>query len=112
MGPRLIDYVTLTSSRLTWLESSGNGAPGMGTVNSPHAATGTYVGASTQYGVNAYFDSASSAEQTLYGDVQSFSGRGPSAQGGLGVSVVANGAWGTGALALNEWGGNGRTGPE
>lgn len=101
---RLIDEVTLYSSRLTWLESSGNGAPGMGTVNSPHAATGTYVGASTQYGANAYFDSASSAEQTLYGDVQSWSGRGPSAQGALGVSVVANGAWGMGALALNEWG--------
>ena len=118
---RFIDYVTLTSSRLSWMESSGNGAPGMGTVNTPHAATGTYVGASTQYGANAYFDSASSAEQTLYGDVQSWSGRGPSAQGGLGVSVVANGAWGTGALALNEsgdgwtawdvWGGTSRSSP-
>jgi len=101
---RLLTYVTLTSSRVSWVESSGNGAPGMGTVNTPQAATGTYVGASTQYGPNAYFDSASGLDQVLYGDVQSWSGRGPSAAGGNGVSVLANGAWGAGALALNEWG--------
>ncbi len=105
-----------TSRFLTWLNlfvapytsyvgSTGNGAPAYGTVNSPNPVTGVSVGASTQYdSCGAVFDLITSTEQLLWGDLQSWSDVGPGADGSVGVSVLANGAWGAGDLPLNEWG--------
>ena len=90
--------------KLSWLASTGNGAMGYGTVAPPSAFTGMGIGASTQYGSGTDFDVIESTDQILYGDVQSWSNRGPGANGSTGVSVAANGAWGAGDLALNEWG--------
>jgi len=98
-------YLNLAAApNLTWLASTGNGAMGYGTVTPPSAFTGMGVGASTQYTSGWDFDLIDSVDQMLYGDIQDWSNRGPSAMGGLGPSVAANGAWGSGSLALNEWG--------
>ncbi len=107
--------------KLSWLASTGNGAMGYGTVAPPSPFTGMGIGASTQYGSGTDFDVIESTDQILYGDVQSWSNRGPGATGGTGVSVAANGAWGAGDLALNEvgdgwtaweiWGGTSRSCP-
>ena len=89
---------------LSVLVSTGNGAPGYGTMTSPNAPTQMGIGASTQNGSTGTFDSIADLDQINYGDVMSWSNRGPGARGDVAVSVVANGAWGAGALPLNEWG--------
>jgi hypothetical protein len=94
----------MVAPQLTWLTGSGNGAPGYGIVVDPNSPTGLSVGASTQYGSTGTFDSITSTNQIVWGDVQSWSGRGPSALGGVGADILANGAWGAGDFALNEWG--------
>ena len=106
---------------LSDMNSTGNGAAGYGTVTSPGESLGVSVGASTVYGSDNTFDSIATMDQIQYNDVQSWSNRGPSAQGGVGVSVLADGAWGPGALALSEvldgwnawesWGGTSRSAP-
>lgn len=103
------------------LFSTGNGAAGYGTVAPPSPPSGIGVGASTQYGSTGTFDSIQDLDQIVFGDVMSWSNRGPSALGGTGVDVVGNGAWGAGALSLNEvgngliawdtWGGTSRSSP-
>ena len=89
---------------LSWVASTGNGAPGYGTVTPPSAFTGMDIGASTQYGSTGTFDSISTVDQINWGDVMSWSNTGPGTMGSASVSVIANGAWGAGALSLNEWG--------
>ncbi len=89
---------------LSVLVSTGNGAPGYGTVTEPNGPLQIGVGASTQYGSGGLFDSITSTEQINWGDVMSWSNRGPGARGDVGVHVTANGAWGSGDLSLNEWG--------
>lgn len=102
---RFQSYLTLAAApTISWLASTGNGAMGYGTASPPSAFTGMGIGASTQYGADDSFDAIESVDQILYGDVQSWSNRGPGATGSSGVNITANGAWGYGSLALNEWG--------
>ena len=114
----ILRYVNPT---LSDMNSTGNGAAGYGTVTSPGETLGVSVGASTLYDSGANFDEPATMEQFQYNDVQSWSNRGPTAQGDNGVSVLANGAWGAGDLALTEvldgwnaweiWGGTSRSAP-
>ena len=115
-------YLSLAAApTLAWLSATGNGGMGYGTSSPPSAFTGMGIGASTQYGSTEEFDAIESVDQILYGDIQSWSNRGPGATGSAGVSVAANGAWGTGSMALNEsgdgwtawemWGGTSRSCP-
>jgi uncharacterized repeat protein (TIGR01451 family) len=112
-----------------FVKSSGNGGNGYGTVNTPGSTTGIAVGASTQYGnLNTWGanENVSGPAQVVYQDVQPWSDRGPSAMGTLAPHVVANGAWGTGAIPANQstyyngydgaaawtqWGGTSRSAP-
>lgn len=106
----------------TWCNSTGNGAPGYGTVNTPGPPSGIAVGACTGYDTCDSFDSINSPDQILAGDVQGWSCAGPQADGRQGVSVMAHGAWGSGDIPLNEagdgwtawesWGGTSRACPE
>jgi len=86
-----------------FLASTGNGGHGYGTVASPDGGTIIGVGASTQYGTLTNFEPITYTDQLTWGDVQPWSNRGPDTLGGLGATVVAVGAWGTGANPLNLW---------
>jgi len=119
---RSIDVIQrFVAPNMSVLFSTGNGAPGYGTMAPPSPVLGINVGASTLYGSTTTFDSITDTDQIVYNDVQSWSNRGPSAQGGNGVHVLANGAWGAGDLALTEtldgwnawesWGGTSRSTP-
>jgi putative cell wall-binding protein len=86
----------------TFLVSTGNGAPGYGTVTPPRPTTGIGVGASTQYGSTGYpVDSIDATDQITYGDVAPFSNRGPSGMGHTGVDIVADGSLASGDEPLN-----------
>lgn len=104
-------YITLLNTEVnpnvTFLFSTGNGAPGYGTNAPPTPATGIGVGASTQMGACGGWDSIFDADQVNAGDVIPWSNRGPSAAGHLGPAVVADGAYSSGALALNQGSGDG-----
>jgi hypothetical protein len=111
----------LYSPTTSFVFSTGNGAPGYGTTTPPSPPTGVAVGASTQMGSTGW-DSIASVDQITYNDVQSWSNRGPSARGTVGVHVVAEGAYGAGASPLNvsgfdgwnaweTWGGTSRSAP-
>ncbi len=114
----ILRYVNPT---LSDMNSTGNGAPGYGTVTSPGDTLGISVGASTLYDTTGSFDSITSVDQLVYNDLMSWSNRGPTALGDNGVSVLAEGAWGAGALALTEtldgwnawasWGGTSKSTP-
>jgi hypothetical protein len=124
---RLFDFILrFVNPYLSEGNSTGNGGSGYGTTNSPGANLSIAVGASTLYDSDGVsFDSIAGQGQILYNDSMSFSDRGPSAQGEVGVSVLANGAWGAGAIPLNEamasghdgwnawenWGGTSRSTP-
>ena len=102
---RRIDYaVRHLNPSLTVVFSAGNGAPAYGNMTAPAPVSGVIVGASTLFGTTGAFETILSADQITWGDVIPFSNRGPSAMGRNGVSVTANGAFGAGALSLNEWG--------
>ncbi len=102
---RKIDYtVRHLNPNLTVVFSAGNGAPAYGNLTAPAPVSGVIVGASTQFGSTGIFETIMSADQINWGDVIPFSNRGPSAMGRNGVSVTADGAFGAGALSLNEWG--------
>ncbi len=111
----------LYSPITSFIFSTGNGAPGYGTVAPPCPPTGIGVGASTQMGSTGW-DSIANLDQITYNDVQSWSNRGPGARGTVGVHVVAEGAYGAGDMPLNvsgfdgwnaweTWGGTSRSGP-
>lgn len=114
----ILRYVNPT---LSDMNSTGNGAPGYGTVTSPGDTLGISVGASTLYDTTGSFDSITSIDQLVYNDLMSWSNRGPTAMGDNGVTVLAEGAWGAGALALSEtldgwnawesWGGTSKSTP-
>ena len=124
---RLFDFILrFVNPYLVEGNSTGNGGAGYGTTNSPGANLSISVGASTLYDSSGYsFDSIVSKEQFQYNDSMSFSDRGPTAQGEVGVAVLANGAWGAGDVPLNEafaadaggwdawenWGGTSRSTP-
>ncbi len=132
---RLLTYYnTNYLPNTTFFNSSGNGGPGFGTVNSPGGATAIGVGASTLYGSSTVFGSAIAQDQINDGEVVHFSGRGPDAMGAPDPEVVATGGWGAGDGPLNmsaiynysygawfpgdgnnawyEWGGTSRAAPE
>ena len=112
-----------------YVDSAGNGGHGYGTVNTPAPATGVSVGASTQYGpynVWGVYEGVNGPGQANFHDVQPWSDRGPTAMSTLAPHVVANGAWGSGAIPVNLatyfngfdgaaawdlWGGTSRSGP-
>ena len=111
----------LYSPTTSFLFSTGNGAPGYGTVAPPSPATGMGIGASTQMGSTGW-DSITDTVQITYGDVIGWSNRGPGARGSAGVSVVADGASAAGAEPINmfgfdgwyawtTWGGTSRSAP-
>ncbi len=119
---RLLDMIQRTyGTSLSIIFAAGNSAPGYGTVTSPSPMNAIMVGASTQFGSTDTFGEIASIDQITYGDVSSFSSRGPGARGEVEVDVVANGAFGTGDLSLNEvgdgwtawetWGGTSRAAP-
>jgi hypothetical protein len=104
---RLIDSINRALAPNTaLLFSTGNGAPGYGTVAPPSPASGIGIGASTLYGSIGLFEAIASADQILGGDPMSWSNRGPGARNTTGADVVATGAFGTGDLSLNQvlWG--------
>jgi hypothetical protein len=104
----------------TPLFSSGNGGPGYGTDTPPSPISGIKVGASTQFGGTGW-DSIARISQVPDNDVMAFSNRGPSATGGPGIDVVADGAYSAGDKTLNTttdgrvawetWGGTSRSTP-
>jgi len=118
---RYIDrYVRLLNDTVSFLFSTGNGAPGYGTTAPPSPSVGIAIGASTQFGSTGW-DSITDTNQIVWGDVMVWSNRGPGARGTAGVDVVASGAFATGDAALNAvldgwnawttWGGTSRSGP-
>jgi putative cell wall-binding protein len=119
-------YITDTNvnwnDEVSYLFSTGNGAPGYGTNAPPSAATAIAVGASTQMGACGGWDSAYDEDQITVGDVIPWSNRGPNASGGLAPDIVADGAYSSGAVPLNMyvyngassweiWGGTSRSCP-
>ncbi len=113
---------TYVNPNVAFLFSTGNGAPGYGTNAPPTPSTGIGIGASTQMGACGGWDSIYDADQVTIGDVIPWSNRGPSAMGHTGPAVVADGAYSSGAMALNQgawdgwrswvvWGGTSRSCP-
>jgi hypothetical protein len=106
-------YVTLLNTgdapNTTFLFATGNGGPGYGTSTAPSPSTAIKVGASTQFGADGGWDSIDTSAQVTFGDVAPFSNRGPTAMGHLAPTVVADGAYASGAIALNQANGNGWT---
>jgi Subtilase family len=106
--------------RTTALFSTGNGAPGFGTVAPPSPSAGIAVGASTQFGATGW-DSIARLSQVVDDDVMVWSNRGFGATGSPGVDVVADGAFSAGSATLNTvldgrvawatWGGTSRSSP-
>lgn len=108
----------------TPLFSTGNGAPGYGTVTPPSPVAGIKVGASTQYGGSGW-DSIKKYSQVNDNDVANWSNRGPGATGTTGVDLVADGAYSPGSTNLSRaleegeggkdawetWGGTSRSTP-
>ncbi len=90
-----------------FVHASGNGGSGYGTLISPSPATGLNVGASSQFGTFnfvGYYETVTLPSRVNYGDLLSFSGRGPDASGARPVDLVSNGMAGTGAYPLNSAG--------
>jgi subtilisin family serine protease len=121
---RYIENLNTTIATSTaFVFSTGNGGPGYGTVTAPSGSTEIMVGASTQFGACGGWDSILATDQVTTGDVIPWSNRGPSSMGRTGVSVVADGAYSSGALPLNMtyyadgwraweiWGGTSRSTP-
>jgi Subtilase family len=111
---------THEGSRTTMFGSTGNGAPGFGTVNSPSNYNGISVGASTQFGGTGW-DSIKYARQIVDNEVMVWSDRGPGSTGSVGTDIVADGAFSAGDITLNTildgnfawltWGGTSRSTP-
>ncbi|HSQ22297.1 MAG TPA: S8 family serine peptidase, partial [Coriobacteriia bacterium] len=120
---RYVTYLnTFWNNEVSYLFSTGNGAPGYGTTAPPGPATGISVGASTQMGACGGWDSIYDADQVTAGDVIPWSNRGPNASGGLSPDIVADGAYSSGAVPTNMywyegssswdiWGGTSRSAP-
>ncbi len=100
--------------------STGNGAPGFGTVTSPAPVAGIQVGASTNFGSTGW-DSIANYAQVTDNDVIEWSNRGPGSNGRSGTDLVADGSYAPGDATLNTildgrnawftWGGTSRSTP-
>lgn len=120
---RYITYLnTYYNPNTTFLFSTGNGAPGYGTNAPPSPTTAIAVGASTQMGACGGWDSIYDEDQVTVGDVIPWSNRGPTATGAGAPDIVADGAYSSGAIPLNQgnldgwgswdiWGGTSRSCP-
>ncbi|MBN1810866.1 MAG: DUF11 domain-containing protein [Anaerolineae bacterium] len=107
---RISTYINLfVNPYTTYFMSAGNTGPGYGTTGAPQPITAIQVGASNEYGSTDTYEPLASLEQITAGDIGPFSSRGPSANNQLVPHVSANGSWGSGALGLNESGGDGWT---
>jgi subtilisin family serine protease len=118
---RLIDYYVRTfGPEMSFLFSTGNGAPGYGTLAPPSPSVAMGVAASTQMGSTGQ-DSITDTTQITFGDITPFSNRGPGSDGRNGPEIAANGAGGSGAVPINSvpdgahanvtWGGTSRSSP-
>ena len=90
-----------------FVHASGNGGSGYGTLISPSPATGLNVGASSQFGTFNFLgvgETVTLPSRVNYGDLLSFSGRGPDAGGARPIDLVSNGMAGTGAAPLSAYG--------
>ena len=115
---------TAFGGKTTPLYSTGNGAPGYGTVTGPSPVVGIKTGASTQYGATGW-DSIKKYSQVNDNDIANWSNRGPGANGNSGVDIVADGAYSPGSMNLSRaleagvdgqnawetWGGTSRSTP-
>jgi uncharacterized repeat protein (TIGR01451 family) len=118
---RVPTYLNMLNPYTTFFMSSGNTGPGFGTTGAPQPITAIQLGGSSQYGSSGVYEPLASVDQITVGDTASYISRGPSANNQLVPHVMANGAWGTGALGLNEygdgwtawdtWGGTSRSSP-
>ncbi|HJQ73251.1 MAG TPA: S8 family serine peptidase [Gaiellaceae bacterium] len=115
------DVITDTfGDRTTPVFSTGNGAPGFGTVTAPSPVHGIQVGAATQFGGTGW-DSIKNLSQVTDNEVIEWSNRGPGANGRNGTDVVADGSYSDGDSTLNTiingrnawvtWGGTSRSTP-
>jgi hypothetical protein len=120
-GSREADFIySGFGNASTPLFSTGNGAPGYGTVTAPSPVGGLQVGAATNFGSSGW-DSIANYSQVSDNDVIEWSNRGPGANGRNGVDVVADGSYAPGDATLNTiidgqnawttWGGTSRSTP-
>lgn len=119
---RLLTAINLfVAPETTFIFSAGNEGPGYGPQEGDGGATTIQVGSSTQYG-STNWDSISTKDQLVYGDVTTFFSKGPNRDGTSGLDVLANGGRGAGDEAINyagfngwyswdTWGGTSRSGP-
>jgi len=101
---RFVDWISILYSkgRTAFVFSAGNEGYGYGTVASPAASTGVItVGASTDFGYRPQAGWESGPNPT-YGDLTTFSSRGPTAMGKPDPDLVANGRMSFGSWALNQ----------
>lgn len=98
---RYIDYyVRQFNPNVSFLFSTGNGGPGYGTLAPPSATVGMGIAASTQLSSTGW-DSAYETSQITFGDLITWSNRGPGANGTNGVNVAADGAYAAGGQPIN-----------
>lgn len=102
---RFLGQLATESPNVSFVAAAGNGAPGYGTVTAPAASPfALAVGAATQYGSTDVFEEIASAAQITSGQIQPWSGRGPSALGMVKPDVAAVGAFATGDVPLGGYG--------
>ncbi|MCK4443075.1 MAG: S8 family serine peptidase, partial [Thermoplasmata archaeon] len=97
-GERYVDYLTTYyAPTATFMAAAGNGGYGYGTIISPGSSPGVVtVGASTSTWT------AEPANYTTWGDVISWSDRGPTALGQVDPDILSVGAYGSGDVTLNQ----------
>lgn len=97
---RLVDEITTYHApNATFMVAAGNGGYGYGTIVSPGSSPGVVtVGASTSIWTS------DPSNFTTWGDIISWSDRGPSALGQVDPDVLSVGAWGSGDVTLNQAG--------
>jgi subtilisin family serine protease len=95
---RFVDEITTYyAPTATFMAAAGNGGFGYGTVITPGSSPGVVtVGASTSTWT------AEPANFTTWGDVISWSDRGPSAMGQVDPDILSVGAYGSGDVTLNQ----------
>ncbi len=99
-GERFVDEITTYyAPNATFMAGAGNGGYGYGTVITPGSSPGVVtVGASTSTW------NAEPANFTTWGDIISWSDRGPSALGQVDPDILSVGAYGSGDVTLNQVG--------
>jgi WD40 repeat protein len=101
---RFIEWISFVHARgrTAFVVSAGNDGYGYGTVTTPAASTGVItVGASTDFGYRPQAGWETGPNPT-WGDIVTYSSRGPTAMGKPDPDVVANGRMSFGSTALNQ----------